>query len=167
MAISTNMIINVPLEIRLTGYDNEPFAHAGGFSFITASIGIINEHGQMLVKLDSGESYSVFSGGIFPNENNGANYCLAKRKRLKAGKLYFATEYEEGSPRFQEQLKGIENYVLFTDKDTYVFWKPLKVVLPSEKTLFEIHHIRAGSLNNLKHFYEVKKRRERKARLRH
>ncbi|MBU2639070.1 MAG: hypothetical protein KJ955_08920 [Nanoarchaeota archaeon] len=149
------MVIHVPLEIRVAGYNGEPFASNGGFSRITASAGIINGDGQMLVKLDSEEGYSVFTG--FPNENTVTNYYLAKRKRPKQGRLYFATDYDEDDETFEKYLKSIENYVLFTNKDTYVFWKPIE--FPSERTVFEIHHRHTWQFNNWNHFYEVKKRK--------
>lgn len=155
--IYRDMPIHVPLEIRVTGYDNEPFARAGGFSFIRSSIGIINPDGQMLVKLDSEKSYSVFTGGIFPNENTGENYFLAERKRPKKGRLYFVTDYNEDEKKFQKQLRNLENYVLLIDKSTYVFWKPVK--FRRQKAVFEIHHGRKWYFNNWKHFYEVKKSR--------
>ncbi len=154
--INTAMAIHVPLEIRVSGYNGEPFYQDGPYSATKGSAGIMNEQGQMLVKLESAESYSVYLG--FPNDNKGDNYCLAKRKAPRKGRLYFVTDYDDDDPsRFQENLKSIENYVILINKDTYVFWKP--IVFPSEKTVFEVHHLRTWAFNNWKHFYEVKKRK--------
>lgn len=159
-------MIHIPLEIRVAGYNGEPFACAG-FGCIRASAAIINGQGQVLAKLDSDDSYSVWCGGgtaIFQSENTGDNYYLAKRKKPRKGRLYFATDYEESDSKFQEHLKSIENYVLFTDNDTYFFWKP--VGFPSEETVFGIHRMKTRFFNSWKHFYEIKKRKE-KASLRH
>jgi len=152
------MAIHIPLEIRVSGYNGEPFWQDSLNVTAKASAGIINEDGQMLVTLDTSGSYHVFTG--FDNDNKGDNYYLAKRKKPKAGKLYFANDYGEDDEKFRENLKCIENYVLFTDKDTYVFWKPIK--FPSEKIVFEIQHMRTWAFNNWKHFYEVKKRKCKK-----
>lgn len=157
MAIKGSRIC-VPLEIRVSGYNGEIFYRDGSFSAAKASAGIMNEQGQMLIKLNTYEGYTVFSG--FSNDNTGDNYYLAKRKHPKKGKLYFATDYEKDSSKFQENLKSIENYVIFTNEDTYVFWNP--IIFPSEKTVFEIRHIRTWQFNNWKHFYEVKKKKLKK-----
>ncbi|MDD4878345.1 MAG: hypothetical protein PHO02_04905 [Candidatus Nanoarchaeia archaeon] len=157
MAIKSSRI-HVPLEIRVSGYNGEPFYQDGPFSAAKASAGIMNEQGQMLVKLGGSESYTVFSG--FPNDNKGDNYLLVQRKAPRKGKLYFATDYEGDSSKFQENLKSIENYVILINKDTYVFWKP--VLFPSEKTVFEVHHLRTWVFNSWKHFYEVKKLKDKK-----
>ena len=77
--INTAMAIHVPLEIRVSGYNGEPFYQDELYSATKGSAGIMNEQGQMLVKLESAESYSVYLG--FPNDNKGDNYCLAKGKR--------------------------------------------------------------------------------------
>ncbi|MDI6736955.1 MAG: hypothetical protein QME12_00370 [Nanoarchaeota archaeon] len=161
MAIKGNRI-HVPLEIMVSGCNGEPFARFG-FGCTRASAAILNEQRQALVKIDSDDNYSVWCGGktsVFPNDNEGTNYFLAKRKRPKAGRLYFATDYEEDSSKFQENLKNIENYVILINKDTYVFWKP--IAFPTEKTLFEISHCRTWQFNNWKFFYEVKKRKTKK-----
>lgn len=152
------MTIHVPLEIMISGYNGEPFYQDVPYSATKASAGIINADGQMLVKLASAESYGVYLG--FPNDNNGDNYLLVKRKAPRKGKLYFATDYEAGEGKFQSQLKSIENYVVFITKDTYVFWKP--IILPFKKTVFEISHMRTWYFNNWKHFYEVKRKKVKK-----
>ncbi|HII15653.1 MAG TPA: hypothetical protein HA362_05050 [Nanoarchaeota archaeon] len=138
MAIKSSRIC-VPLEIRVSGYNGELFYRDGPYSATKASAGIMNEQGQMLVKLGSAESYSVYLG--FPNDNTGDNYLLAKRKSPGKGKLYFVTDYEEDETKFRQQLKSIENYVILINKGTYVFWKP--IVIPTEKTVFEISHMRS------------------------
>lgn len=153
------MSIHVPLEIRISGYNGEPFWQDSISATAKASAGIINADGQMLVTLDTSDSFHVFTG--FDNDNKGDNYYLAKRKHPKKGRLYFVTDYEEEDEnRFQKHLRSVEQYVLFTEKDTYVFWKP--IVFPTEKTVFEIQHMRTWAFNNWKHFYEVKKRKCKK-----
>jgi hypothetical protein len=154
--INKNMAIHVPLEARLFGY-NGPLM----------SIGIINDAAQMLFTFENG-SYSVFQG--MHSENTGSNYFLGRKRKPKtpkrnpaegglksaAGKLFFATDYEEDDEKFKGQLKSLENYVLFIDDSAYVSWKP--VSFPSEKEVFEVQRCRTWYFNSWKFFYEVKKR---------
>ena len=77
--INTAMAIHVPLEIRVSGYNGEPFLSGRALFSDKGSAGIMNEQGQMLVKLESAESYSVYLG--FPNDNKGRQLLPCKRKR--------------------------------------------------------------------------------------
>jgi len=154
--ISKDMAINVPLEARLFSY-NGPLMSAG----------IINDAAQMLFTFENG-SYSIFQG--MHSENNGNNYFLGVKRKPKtpkrnpsegrlesaAGKLFFATDYNQKDEKFKGQLNSIENYVLFIDDSTYVSWKP--VSFPSEKAVFEVQRGRTWYFSSWKFFYEVKKR---------